>query len=390
MWTGRRCGRPGSRADSGHIGHGTAIVVHHSSLVDLRGRRSLEFLADVPMPSSLGGAVHLGMRMEADLRKLGRGLRVERQCHRVRCDATGLAESVPAISPSASAAAVPTPSPLPTPMRAGSGRPSRRHRHEYHAAPDTGHRAGWDVCAIRQDGTLGCWGTEPFPRRDVHRAGSADGSACAIREDGSLACWGHDRRRRAEGRVHLDQRDAGSRLRDPTRRRGLDLLAFARRGDGRGGGSSAGTRTATDGPVHRGQRRRRVRLCPASGRRARLLDGPKPARATFRGVPDHRYQAVDLPCAIQLSGALVCFSLESESGSRPPEGDGFIAVSATTDRGCALRRDGLSDAGATRASPTMAAAQPWRCAPRSGRSRPSPWVERRLRDSSRRARGLLG
>jgi hypothetical protein len=56
---------------------------------------------------------------------------------------------------------------------------------------------------------------------------------------------------------------------------------------------------------------------------------------------DDRYQAIDLPCAITVDGALRCLEAFSETGSTPPTEGSFVAVSAMGygGRGCAIRHD---------------------------------------------------
>src|SRR6478735_7213796 len=66
--------------------------------------------------------------------------------------------------------------------------------------PGTGQVAagGSQTCAIRDDGTLACWGDDSAGQLDevpsgTFRSLSAGGAhTCAIRTDGTLACWGED------------------------------------------------------------------------------------------------------------------------------------------------------------------------------------------------------
>ncbi len=73
--------------------------------------------------------------------------------------------------------------------------------------PGPGHVAagGTHTCAIRDDGTLACWGDDSAGQLDEIPAGtfrslSAGGShTCAIHTDGTLACWGDDSAGQLEG-----------------------------------------------------------------------------------------------------------------------------------------------------------------------------------------------
>jgi len=67
-------------------------------------------------------------------------------------------------------------------------------------SPGSGQVAagGSHTCAIRDDGTLACWGDDSAGQLDevpsgTFRSLSAGGThTCAIRTDGTLACWGDD------------------------------------------------------------------------------------------------------------------------------------------------------------------------------------------------------
>jgi hypothetical protein len=63
----------------------------------------------------------------------------------------------------------------------------------------TGVSAGrWHTCAVRTDGTLACWGYNGWyglaspPDGTFTTVSAGTGSSCAIRTDGTLACWGYD------------------------------------------------------------------------------------------------------------------------------------------------------------------------------------------------------
>jgi hypothetical protein len=57
-------------------------------------------------------------------------------------------------------------------------------------------------------------------------------------------------------------------------------------------------------------------------------------------LPDERYLALDLPCAILADGGLRCLATEDESGSSPPSDGTYTAVSAGPyGGGCAVRQD---------------------------------------------------
>jgi Putative Ig domain/Regulator of chromosome condensation (RCC1) repeat len=74
------------------------------------------------------------------------------------------------------------------------------HWHHHHHLPEFLAVSVGDAhaCAIRDDGTLACWGDDSAGQLDGVPSGtfqsvSAGGShTCAIRDDGTLVCWGND------------------------------------------------------------------------------------------------------------------------------------------------------------------------------------------------------
>ncbi len=205
---------------------------------------------------------------------------------------------------------------------------------------------GRDVCAIREDGSVGCWGytTATPPEGRLVALDNGDRSTCAIREDGTLACWGE-----IGGEVPDGAYTSVSVTYDHAcaiRRDNASLECWRQPSDDsdEDGFEIAEPPTGPFTAVSVGE----VFDCALRG------DGELACWSQWPDddfpVPNsgRRYLALDVPCAIQFGGTLECFDYWdgsepwSESGSRPPVEGAYRAVSATTygGRGCALRVDG--------------------------------------------------
>lgn len=191
------------------------------------------------------------------------------------------------------------------------------------------------ACAIREDGSLGCWGVangrqiEP-PAGTFAAVSVGDDLACGLRANGALACWG-----------------------DPA-------LAFPPSGPfsavsvGRGeacalrpngmlacwGGAMAAA--APDGNGH-------VDVGVADGRGCAIradgsLDCWQAAGVPGYGpAPTGRFIAVDVgdthACALRSNGQIACWGANRRGQINAPAG-AFLAVTAGGDHGCAIRIDG--------------------------------------------------
>ena len=188
--------------------------------------------------------------------------------------------------------------------------------------------AGFDICAIQQDGALTCWAypESPPPAGRYVALDNAAGSTCAIDTDGRLHCWGMIGKRVPKGRftaVNVNQSEACAIRRD-----GSLACWYDPDEEGQAPEPPAGTFTAvsvgdeydcairTDGTI----------TCWSAG------EDELPA------VPNGTFAALDLPCAVRTTGDLECFGWHE---SVVPEGR-FTTVNASEgyDRGCALRTDG--------------------------------------------------
>jgi hypothetical protein len=168
------------------------------------------------------------------------------------------------------------------------------------------------TCAIRVDGRLACWGFigGAVPKGQYESVSVGETNACAIRrEDSAVVCWMSPEDEEEEDEE--DEEEAGV-PESATRPPGGPVTAV-----------SVGEEYSC--------------AIKADARLACWAPWPD----ELPSVGDRGYLAVDLPCAIQVGGALECFSSDSMSGSGPPVDGTYTAVSATTEggRGCALRSD---------------------------------------------------
>jgi hypothetical protein len=194
--------------------------------------------------------------------------------------------------------------------------------------------AGWNACAIKQDGGLTCWpGSDtPLPSGRFVALDNGPGSTCAIDTDGALRCWGEIGQRVPNGRftsVSVQQSEACAIRTDGTV---ACWVAFDPWNE-------------PSEPLH-----------PPKGQFSAVSVGEEYAcglhedgtlacwsnwEEELPAVPEGTFTAVDVPCAIRSGGALECFGYRD--GLPPPMPDGtFTAVSSAgwEWRGCALRADG--------------------------------------------------
>jgi alpha-tubulin suppressor-like RCC1 family protein len=169
------------------------------------------------------------------------------------------------------------------------------------------------TCAIRTDGTLACWGREAA----TPPAGtfSAVSGACAIRTDGTLACWGVDG------------------FYDPVTPPTGTFTAL-----------SGGCAIRTDGTL----------ACWGDNTWADPM--PQPPTGNFSAID----VADDGTCAIRTDGTLVCWDMGFEQESTPLAGT-FAALSVGSSGACAIRTDGTLacwDGSAPRPGAAMTATLP--------------------------------
>ena len=54
---------------------------------------------------------------------------------------------------------------------------------------------GGHTCAVRQDGSVACWGEDEYgeatpPEREFASISAGSSHTCGVQQDGSIACWG--------------------------------------------------------------------------------------------------------------------------------------------------------------------------------------------------------
>ena len=205
--------------------------------------------------------------------------------------------------------------------------------------------AGWDVCAIRTDATLACWGgsSEAPPSGTFTAIDNGEGSACAIRTDGTLACWGDIGSKAPAGRytkVSTAEGRACAIRTDGT------LACWSTDWDDNGNPTYVGSRpadlptgsfaTVSLGPEY---------SCAIRTDGTLACWGSVATDASGNPIevvpPPGTYSSISLPCTIRIDGALQCWLL-APGGLRAvvePAGT-FTAVSTAGDLGCAIRTDG--------------------------------------------------
>lgn len=203
--------------------------------------------------------------------------------------------------------------------------------------------AGWGICAIRDDGTLACWGREAgsVPTGKFVSVSAGSDGMCAIRTSGKLVCWGDDGSRRpvppgaftAVGFGESDGAKCAIR-RDATLACWSDFTDSGRAArEVRMKAVPAGTFTMVSA-VGSGWCALRTDATLACWAGQSDTPAPEASDGTFRSVSG--------PCTIRTGGELECFGSDEWLVPGPPDSGSFVAVSAIWwfGRGCALRTDG--------------------------------------------------
>ncbi len=203
--------------------------------------------------------------------------------------------------------------------------------------------AGWTICAIREDGTLTCWGGGPtaLPKGHFIALDSNDGGTCAIRADGRLACFGGSWGPIPDGAFSSV---SVSQSRACAIRRGDGTLACwsSEEEDDEDGEEGAEPPEPPEGSFAAVSVGDEASCAIRVGGEMACwtLWADDPGSLPFPSDDDTRYRAVDLPCAIDVQGSLHCTASDPEFGPPPPPAGRFIAVSATWESACAIREDG--------------------------------------------------
>ncbi len=214
---------------------------------------------------------------------------------------------------------------------------------------------GTHTCAIRDDGTLACWGDDSSGQLDgipdgTFQAVSAGGThTCAIRDDGTLACWGDDSSGQLDGIPDGTFQAVSAGGTHTCAIRTSEHLACW-------GGDSDGQ--VSDAPTgyyhhwwHHHHHLPEYQAVSAGGTHTCAIrdDGTlacwgDDSSGQLDGIPDGTFQAVSAggthTCAIRDDGTLACWGDDS-SGQLDGIPDGtFQAVSAGGTHTCAIRDDG--------------------------------------------------
>lgn len=261
--------------------------------------------------------------------------------------ADSMPAATPVLSPPATPPALPTPaasapSATPLPKPTPPVLPASVVASNITPHPVKAIAAGSGICAIREDGTLACWGLQAakVPSGKFVSVSASDMGMCAIRPSGKLMCWGDDGSRRPV---------------PPGAFTAVSLSGSAWSSDGakcgiRRDGTLAcwNDENASSGVA----RAARMTAVPAGtfttvseygfGWCALRTDGTLACWPLTSVAPEGTYRSLSGPCAIRAGGELACSELDEGVGSGPPDSGSFAAVSATwwLGRGCALRTDG--------------------------------------------------
>ena len=168
--------------------------------------------------------------------------------------------------------------------------------------------ATFDVCGIRLDGTLTCWGRDlsglsGFPEGTYTTLSAGGGTACAIRTDGKLVCWGG-----------IEERDNAQEIADE-----MSVGTFE---DVSVGAAVCGLRPG--GEVECWENRNWIR-----GSYSGPPDGP------FRSVSVGGLQA----CGIRPDGRVECWGRPYEPKPLPAAHLRFQSLSASTAHACGITDD---------------------------------------------------
>ena len=235
--------------------------------------------------------------------------------------------------------------------------------------------AGYDhTCAIRNDGTVACWGSDPHggrpPGGSFTSVSAGWGHICGVRTGGTVVCWGSDQFGkatppsgafssvdtwwdhncgiRADGTVACWGNDESGQSTPPAGSFTSVSTGYRHTCGVRTDGTVACWGTDYGGQSHTarrlvllGQHRVRPQLRAADRRTpspagARNYDGESaPPEGPFTAVGAGSSHT----CGIQTDGTVACWGSDFHGQSTPPEGS-FTSLTAGGDHTCGLRTDG--------------------------------------------------
>ena len=214
---------------------------------------------------------------------------------------------------------------------------------------------GTHTCAIRDDGTLVCWGDDSAGQLDGIPGGtfqsvSAGGThTCAIRDDGTLVCWGDDSAGQLDGIPGgtFQSVSAGGTHTCAIRDDGT-LVCWGDDSAGQLDGIPGGTfQSVSAGGTHTCAIRTSGHLsCWGDDSDGVVSDAPTGYHHWWHWHHHHlpEYQSVSAggthTCAIRDDGTLVCWGDDSAGQLDGIPGGTFQSVSAGGTHTCAIRDDG--------------------------------------------------
>ena len=196
------------------------------------------------------------------------------------------------------------------------------------------------TCALRSDGTAGCWGNNDYNQASppggafVHIS-SGDNHSCALLQSGTIQCWGRNDHSQAsppaeEQFLTFDSskwHNCGIRVDGTLHCWGSDIAGESSPPDGAFVAVSGGEWHTCGLPASG--------LPVCWGRNDHGQSSPPPGER-FSSISS----GFGNSCGIRFDGTAVCWGLNDVEQSDPPTGDQFLALAAGHGHTCGLRVDG--------------------------------------------------
>ena len=215
---------------------------------------------------------------------------------------------------------------------------------------------GNHTCAVRENGTLICWGNNgdgqsDYPAGSFPSVSAGSNHTCAVRENGALVCWGNNRQGQTDApEGSFRSVSAGSNHTCAVRENGA-LVCWGDNHDGQTDAPEGSFRSVSASRRHTCAVRESdaddIALWPDVGFVVCWGDN----RFGKTSAPDGRFRSVSAgggfshladgrTCAVRQRGQIVCWGYyNGRFAAHAPQGS-FRSVSAGNDHACAVRENG--------------------------------------------------